>query len=310
MKNTLGGVRPIIATGVLFLLFFVFNAKPVLAAKQSPVKFSAGDLAGDFVKDIESNKIWFINPIDSRRYQITPDDQGLFQRLQSLASAQALVKINQIPEAGSTTKTIAVKNRLSLMGLVYDSNNPGVLWHIQRRSYRRQSLKSSQDILDYAQKAMSVKPEQLAEYPIEYSLDPILEVKDSGKGVNPPNQGKFIEVNLAEQRLRAYQDGRLINTFLISSGVSRHPTPKMQTSVLQKDPYVNYVWSYGKDNKDNYDLGLVPYNLMIATHKYIHYAYWHHNFGHPMSHGCINVALNNIKWIYRWADKGTAVAVE
>jgi lipoprotein-anchoring transpeptidase ErfK/SrfK len=72
---------------------------------------------------------------------------------------------------------------------------------------------------------------------------------------------------------------------------------------------VNYTWNYGPDDPRNYDLGPVKYNLRIYPHIYIHYAYWHNNFGRPMSHGCVNVNWDNMKWLYDWAEEGIPVTV-
>lgn len=41
----------------------------------------------------------------------------------------------------------------------------------------------------------------------------------------------------------------------------------------------------------------------------IHGAYWHHNFGTPVSHGCINVAVDHAEWLYNWASIGTSVVI-
>jgi lipoprotein-anchoring transpeptidase ErfK/SrfK len=121
--------------------------------------------------------------------------------------------------------------------------------------------------------------------------------------------GKHIAVDLSDQRLYAYTDGVLEHTFPVSTGKHPYATPVGEHSVLAKPFKVHYRWSYGPNNPNNYDLGLVPYNLRIYPHIYIHYAYWHDNFGHPMSHGCINVPLDNMKWVYNWADKGMSVKV-
>lgn len=121
---------------------------------------------------------------------------------------------------------------------------------------------------------------------------------------------KSIVVDLSEQRLYAYENGILANTFLISSAKAPFVTPTGQTSVLAKLPYVDYTWSYGAGDPRNYSLGLVPWNLRIFPHIYIHYAYWHNNFGYPMSHGCVNVNLTNIKWTYAWAEVGVPVTVQ
>ncbi len=120
---------------------------------------------------------------------------------------------------------------------------------------------------------------------------------------------QYIIVDLSEQQLYAYERGVLAHSFPVSSARVPWTTPTGIHSVLAKLPYVNYTWSYGEGNPNNYSLGLVPWNLRIYPHIYIHYAYWHNNFGHPMSHGCINVALDNIKWLYDWARVGTSVEV-
>jgi lipoprotein-anchoring transpeptidase ErfK/SrfK len=39
----------------------------------------------------------------------------------------------------------------------------------------------------------------------------------------------------------------------------------------------------------------------------IHGAYWHNNFGTPMSHGCVNLSLPDARWFFNWASVGTKV---
>jgi hypothetical protein len=124
-----------------------------------------------------------------------------------------------------------------------------------------------------------------------------------------PDGEKYILVDLSEQRLYSYENGILANTFLVSTAKYPFTTPVGIHSVLAKKPYVDYTWSYGVGNPNNYSLGLVPWNLNFYGHFYIHYAYWHNNFGHTMSHGCVNVNLTNIKWIYDWANVGIPVEV-
>ena len=125
--------------------------------------------------------------------------------------------------------------------------------------------------------------------------------------VGPLEKEKFIDVSIKEQRLYAYEHGRLVNNFLISSGTYKYPTPLVETRVKEKIPLKGYKWTYGVDHPDNYDLKNVKNNLRIFGSIYIHYAYWHRNFGHRMSHGCINVGLEDSTWIYNWADVGTDV---
>ena len=44
---------------------------------------------------------------------------------------------------------------------------------------------------------------------------------------------------------------------------------------------------------------------MMAFHKTgasLHGSYWHNNFGHKMSHGCINMRNAEALWLFRWTD--------
>lgn len=120
---------------------------------------------------------------------------------------------------------------------------------------------------------------------------------------------KYIEVRLGEQRLYAYDNGFVKRTFLISSGVNKYPTPEGTFSVTAKIPKKDYEWTYGPDHPDNYDLKDVEFNLRFAPTFYLHYAYWHNNFGRKMSHGCVNINRVNSQWLYDWADLGIPVIV-
>lgn len=120
---------------------------------------------------------------------------------------------------------------------------------------------------------------------------------------------KYIEVKLDEQRLYAYENGVIVKTFLISSGIAKYPTPTGNFSVLAKVFEKDYEWSYGPDHPDNYDIKNVKWNLRFKPNYYLHYAFWHNNFGRRMSHGCVNINRANSEWIYNWADVGTPVIV-
>ena len=50
-----------------------------------------------------------------------------------------------------------------------------------------------------------------------------------------------------------------------------------------------------------YNLPNVPNNMFFYKGYAIHGAYWHNNFGHPMSHGCVNSPLASAAQIFEWA---------
>ncbi len=123
-------------------------------------------------------------------------------------------------------------------------------------------------------------------------------------GENVP--GKRVVVDISEQRIYAYENGLLENSFLVSTAQAPYQTPLGEHAVLAKLPLVHYA---GGSGANAYDLGWIPYNLRFYPHIYIHYAPWNNNFGHTLSHGCVNVSLEDIKWIYEWAEVGTSVNV-
>lgn len=122
--------------------------------------------------------------------------------------------------------------------------------------------------------------------------------------------GKVIKVDISEQKLFAYEKGRLVKDFLISSGRYGFDTPLGEFSVYRKNPLARMSWYYGPDNPNNYDLPNVPHILSFYGAYTIHGAYWHHNWGYRMSHGCVNVDLKNAEWLFNWTPVGTPVIIE
>lgn len=113
---------------------------------------------------------------------------------------------------------------------------------------------------------------------------------------------RYIEVDATKQRLRAYENGRLVRTFLVSTGKVNKPTPLGAFSVLAKPYEVLY-------RGPGYDYGRVPWNLRFKPGYYLHYAPWHFDFGRRRSSGCVNIDRANAEWIYNWAEVGTPVEI-
>ncbi|MBX4211736.1 MAG: L,D-transpeptidase [Candidatus Yanofskybacteria bacterium] len=114
---------------------------------------------------------------------------------------------------------------------------------------------------------------------------------------------KKIEVDLSSQTLTYSYGNNPVATIKISSGIKRLPTPVGTFRVLEKIPVKRYVGP-------GYNLPNTKWNLKFTTAgHYIHGAYWHNNFGHPMSHGCVNVSYADMGAIYDFADVGTPVSI-
>lgn len=117
---------------------------------------------------------------------------------------------------------------------------------------------------------------------------------------------KKIEVDLTNQKLYAKEGNRVVYEFTISSGKwGRTPTGKF--SIWSK---LNSTRMSGGNRElgTYYNLPNVPYTMFFYNNEIpksrgygIHGAYWHNNFGTPMSHGCINMKIEDAKVLYDWA---------
>lgn len=123
--------------------------------------------------------------------------------------------------------------------------------------------------------------------------------------VNAPTTGKWIDVNVTNQTITAYEGTIALKTILVSTGTAYHPTVLGKYKILSKYPAVHMTG--GTPGVDYYDLPNVPYTMFFFQGYAIHGTYWHSNFGHRMSHGCVNLPTDEAKWFYEWAPIGTLV---
>ena len=121
------------------------------------------------------------------------------------------------------------------------------------------------------------------------------------------NLPKRIEIDLTNQRLYAYEGDTQVFNFLVSTGKwGRTPTGNFKIWVK-----LRYTLMSGgsKALRTYYYLPNVPYVMFIYNADYpkykgygIHGTYWHDNFGRPMSHGCINMRIEEAALLYNWAQ--------
>ena len=115
-----------------------------------------------------------------------------------------------------------------------------------------------------------------------------------------PSSGKWIDINLSQQRITAYVGQTAVYSAIVSTGTWRTPTVVGTYSV-----YVKYRFT--PMSGPGYYLPNVPHTMYFYRGYAIHGAYWHNNFGTPMSHGCVNLSLGDAEWFNNWAPVGTKV---
>lgn len=122
-----------------------------------------------------------------------------------------------------------------------------------------------------------------------------------------PMGDKRIEVDLTNQHVYAYEGTKKVFDFTVSTGKwARTPTGEFT------------IWAKVKSQKMSggnpaigtyYYLPNVPYVMFFSNSDIeksrgfsLHGAYWHDNFGYPMSHGCINMKISDAQHLFYWAN--------
>jgi hypothetical protein len=139
--------------------------------------------------------------------------------------------------------------------------------------------------------------------------------------ISPEVMDKRILIKLAEQKIAAYENGRMIMTARCSTGTFEGDTPLGDFTVERKQPSRHMAATESHGN--GFDLPGVPWVSYISwTGVSLHGTYWHNDYGTPRSHGCINLSPAAALWVYRWtmppvqleddyeeSDSGTLVQV-
>ncbi|MEH2389267.1 MAG: L,D-transpeptidase [Nostoc sp.] len=120
--------------------------------------------------------------------------------------------------------------------------------------------------------------------------------------IRQTSQPRWIEIDLSEQRLRAWEGKKLVYSYRISGGKRSTPTP---IGVFR----INSKYRTHRMRGSGYNIPDVPYTMYFYRGYAIHGAYWHNRFGTPVSHGCVNLPVKQAHNLYRWASTGTLVVV-
>lgn len=126
-------------------------------------------------------------------------------------------------------------------------------------------------------------------------------------GESKKNSNKHIYIDLSTQRLYAFEDNNLVYNFSISSG-KWYETPTGNFNIWIKLRHTRMTGG-SRDIGTYYDVPNVPYTMYFYNNEIsknrgfgIHGAYWHNNFGHPMSHGCVNMRVEDAEKLYYWTN--------
>jgi hypothetical protein len=133
-----------------------------------------------------------------------------------------------------------------------------------------------------------------------------------------PYAAKRIEVSLATQVLTCYENDKVVLQTMVSTGVPSNylgttgistTTPSGKFKVEVKMPSKHMGQGNLAADIDDYVLPGVPWCTFFTEQGHaFHGAWWHDNFGVPMSHGCINMRPEEAKWLFRWTLPSASAA--
>jgi hypothetical protein len=129
---------------------------------------------------------------------------------------------------------------------------------------------------------------------------------------NPPEgvtNGRWIEVNLKEQTVSAYDQNQLVFATLVATGQDGAWTRPGLFHIYKKYESTVMSAAFALDRSDFYYLDDVPYTMYYDEGRALHGAYWRAFMGYTQSHGCVNMAIADAHWLFEWAKEGDAVYV-
>ena len=118
---------------------------------------------------------------------------------------------------------------------------------------------------------------------------------------------RWIDVDLDEQVLVAYEGARPVFATLVSSGrrddrgsEDRFETPDGSFRIQTK--HITTTMDGDTASDGPYSIEDVPWVMYFHGSYALHGAFWHGYYGWRMSHGCVNLSPADARWMFLWAD--------
>jgi lipoprotein-anchoring transpeptidase ErfK/SrfK len=122
--------------------------------------------------------------------------------------------------------------------------------------------------------------------------------------INPDAADKRVVINLTRQTMSCFEGSNEVYFCRVSTGakfdaqgnaVDKWSTPPGDRPIYRK------LIALHMSGETTGDYPAVAWTQIFATGGVaIHSTYWHNYFGIPRSHGCVNCAPDDAKWVFRW----------
>jgi len=145
----------------------------------------------------------------------------------------------------------------------------------------------------------------------DYTFDPAPAIKQGSLPMEEPLGERYILVNIAEQKLQAYENGERVIDAIISTGRKGRETPRGIFHIVNKHPraysrvaalWMPYWMAFHHDGE--YWLGfheLPEWGNGVKEGE--------EHLGLPYSGGCIRLGVGPAQAFYDWAEPGDTVLV-
>ena len=110
---------------------------------------------------------------------------------------------------------------------------------------------------------------------------------------------RWIDLDLDRQVLVAYEGELPVYATLVSSGKKKTPTTTGIFRVWIK--FAETDMSGQMADEEAYSVATVPWTQFYAKDLALHTTYWHDKLGLPRSHGCVNLAPIDARFLYFWS---------
>lgn len=138
--------------------------------------------------------------------------------------------------------------------------------------------------------------------------------------------GPVVVVSLREQALRAYDNGKLVKAFLVTTGQPDLPSPPGTWWIEGKKHPTVFKSTAPKGSADWYPDTPINYAMQYHSNGYFfHDAWWRTQFGPNTnfphddpngdefarhgSHGCVNMSTDNSAWLYGFVSLYTHIVI-
>lgn len=140
----------------------------------------------------------------------------------------------------------------------------------------------------------------------QFSVPRLALVSDERKVLGTTNEGRWIEIDLSEQKLRAWEGSGLFLETPVSTGLPWWPTPTGEFRIWIK---LRATKMEGGEGEYYYYLPNVPFVMYFENESVpswrgfgLHGTYWHNDFGTQRSHGCVNLPTPVAERLYYWVS--------